>query len=545
MKTKATIIFLYISLISTISFDGVAQSYYWIGFRDKASSGFSVSRPLEFLSARSVQRRTQQHIPVSESDLPVSQVYRDSILKTGATFVHSSKWLNGITVKLKNDSLSTRIGKFGFVKEIQMTKSVLAGKTASRKYEDVSPASGIDTSLYGLSVFQVGQLGGYFLHKNGFKGKGILIAVLDAGFYHVNQLPAFDSLRSAGRIKGTRDFVNPVSNIFEENTHGMMVLSTMGGNLPGQLIGTAPEASYWLIRSEDAATEYLIEEDNWVAAAEFADSLGADIINSSLGYYTFSDPRMNHTYADMDGKTTRVAKAANMAVGKGMLVFSSAGNEGNKSWHFLITPSDGDSVIAVAAVDKNGFKAAFSSFGPASDGNIKPDLAAMGQGTALQNVNGTVGLGSGTSFSSPVLAGMAACLWQANPHATASQVKQALIRSGSQYQKPDSLLGCGIPNMVVANTLLSKSSSANEISMNEWMVFPNPFRTSFTFFSSGAAGTGTMVSITDISGKIIFNKHFPGAGPYRIDGLNVPSGIYFLRLSTAKGAEVHKIVKSK
>jgi serine protease AprX len=254
---------------------------------------------------------------------------------------------------------------------------------------------------------------------------------------------------------------------------------------------------------------------------------------------------MNHTYADMNGKTTRVARGANMAVSKGMLVFSSAGNEGNKTWHFLITPSDGDSVVAVAAVDKDGFKAAFSSFGPAPDGIIKPDLAAMGKRTALQNVNGTVGLGDGTSFSSPVLAGMTACLWQANPHATASQIKQALIRSGSQYQKPDSLLGYGIPNMVVANTLLANSSFANEISVNEWMVFPNPFRTAFTFFSSGSTGTGTTVTFTDISGKIIFHGHFPGTGPYRIDGLNIPAGIYLLKLSTAKGTEVHKIVKAK
>jgi serine protease AprX len=325
----------------------------------------------------------------------------------------------------------------------------------------------------------------------------------------------------------------------------MMVLSTMGGNIPGQLIGTAPDASYWLIRSEDAASEYLIEEDNWVAAAEYADSLGADIINSSLGYYIFDDARMNHTYANMDGKTTRVAKGANFAASKGMLVFSSAGNEGNNAWHYLISPSDGDSVIAVAAVDKKGLKAAFSSFGPAPDSNIKPNLAALGQGTALQNVNGMVGLGNGTSFSSPVLAGMAACLWQANPQATASQIRQALFRSGSQYQKPDSLLGYGIPNMLVAQTLLAKSGFANEISMNEWMVFPNPFKTYFTFFCYESNEGVTRVDIMDLSGKMIFKKQFLGDGPFRIDGLNIPSGIYFLKLSTVKGTEVHKIVKAK
>jgi subtilisin family serine protease len=202
-------------------------------------------------------------------------------------------------------------------------------------------------------------------------------------------------------------------------------------------------------------------------------------------------------------------------------------------------------VIAVAAVDKKGLKAAFSSFGPAPDSNIKPNLAALGQGTALQNVNGMVGQGNGTSFSSPVLAGMAACLWQANPQATASQIRQALFRSGSQYQKPDSLLGYGIPNMLVANTLLSKSSLTGEISRNEWLVFPNPFTTSFTFFSSESNGGGTRVDIMDLSGKMILKKQFQGAGPYTIEGLNIPAGIYFLKLTTSKGTKVHKIIKSK
>jgi serine protease AprX len=542
---KNTIVFLFIILYSTISSHSTAQSYFWIGFRDKPSSGYSIARPLEFLSARSVLRRTQQQIPISDNDLPVSKVYRDSILKTGATFIHSSKWLNGITVKLNHDSLSTTIAKFGFVREIQMTKPALPAKTASLKVEDVAPATGIDTSFYGLSVFQVGQLGGQFLHKNGFKGKGMIIAVLDAGFYHVNILPAFDSLRTNRGIKGFRDFVNPSSDIYAENTHGMMVLSIMAANNPGQLIGTAPEASYLLLRTEDSNSEYLIEEDNWVAGAEYADSLGADIISSSLGYSIFTDTRTNHRYAEMDGKTTRVARGANFAASKGMAVFVSAGNEGNKTWRYLISPADGDSVVAVAAVDKNGFKAAFSSFGPAPDGNIKPDLAAMGQGTALESINGSIGLGNGTSFSCPVMAGMAACLWQANPGATASQVRQALVRSGSQYQKPDSLLGYGIPNMLVANTLLAKSSFTSGISLNQWTVFPNPFSSSITFFSSTSAASGTSVSITGISGKTVFERFFHGAGPYRIDGLNVPAGIYFLRLSTPKGTEVYKIVKAK
>jgi serine protease AprX len=404
MKKTGTFIFILCCLIS-LCYNGKAQSTFWIGFTDKKNSGYSIDRPADFLSERSIQRRIRQHIKVNDSDLPVKRAYIDSILHTGATFIHSSKWLNGITVVLKSDSLAIRIRKFNFVKEIQLTKPSQTGKNAVIKFETVSPADGIDTSRYGYSVSQVGQLKTQFLHKNGFRGKGMLIAVLDAGFYHVNQLPAFDTLRQTKRILGTRDFVNPGSNIYEENTHGMMVLSIMAGNLPGQLIGTAPEASYWLIRSEDTASEYLIEEDNWVAAAEYADSLGADVINSSLGYSLFDQADMNHTYQQMDGKTTRVTKGANFAFSKGMLVFSSAGNEGNKTWRYIISPSDGDSVISVAAVDKNGLRGAFSSLGPAPDGNVKPDLAAMGVSTIVQNTNGNVAAGNGTSFSSPVLTG--------------------------------------------------------------------------------------------------------------------------------------------
>lgn len=542
---KIIILILTLFFVLALAPDTGAQSYFWIGFKDKPTAGFSVSRPEEFLSSRALERRARQHIPVTESDLPVYKPYIDSLIRTGATPVHSSKWLNGVTVILKNDTLAKQITGFSFVKECVLTKPVAPSKSAVAKFEEATPVSGIDTSYYGYAVHQVGQLNGQFLHNNGFKGKGMLIAVLDAGFYHVNLLPAFDTLRSKGRITGSRDFVHPRADLYEANSHGMMVLSTMGGNIPGQLIGTAPDASYLLLRSEDAASEYLIEEDNWVAAAEYADSLGADIINSSLGYSTFYDTRMDHTYAQMDGKTTRAAKGANIAAGKGILVFNSAGNEGNKSWHFLVTPADGDSVISVGAVDKQGNKAVFSSFGPAPDGAVKPTLSAQGVSTALQNIDGKIASGNGTSFASPVLAGIAACLWQANPKAPAYAVRNALIRSGSKYQKPDSLLGYGIPNMLVAHTLLSGPSNSPAFAVSHWLVWPNPFRESITFFSSDATSAGVTVQISDISGKQIANRLFTGNGPYRLDVPDLPGGIYFLRISASKRSEIHKLIKIK
>jgi len=541
---KSILFVLTLFCLTLLSPGAGAQSFFWIGFRDKPASGYSLSKPSEFLSQRATDRRARQNIAVTASDIPVYRPYIDSLIRLGATPVHTSKWLNGVTVILKNDTLVNAIKKLSFVRETELTKPVAPSKSASSKFETTSPVAGIDTSLYGYSVYQVGQLNGQYLHKNGFKGKGKLIAVLDAGFYRVNQLPAFDTLRLKGRIAGVRDFVYPPTNVYEGHTHGMMVLSTMGGNIPGQLIGTAPEASYLLLRSEDSGSEYLIEEDNWVAAAEYADSLGADIINSSLGYTTFNDAGMDHTYAQMDGKTTRVARGANMAASKGILVFSSAGNDGDKAWRYLSSPADGDSVIAVGAVDKSGKKAAFSSFGPAPDGNIKPTLAAMGQATAVQSTSGNIALGNGTSFSSPVLAGMAACLWQANPEAAASSIRNALIRSGSQYQKPDSLLGFGIPNMEVAHLLLSGSSFSNEFNFGKWLIFPNPFRESLTLLSPTASPNGITANITELSGKRVFHQFFPGSGPFRIDASSLPAGIYLLRLSSPKGTDVHKIVKT-
>ncbi len=256
----------------------------------------------------------------------------------------------------------------------------------------------------------------------------------------------------------------------------MSVLSCMGGNVSGKLIGTAPKASYWLLRSEDVSSEFLIEEDNWVAAAEFADSVGADIINSSLGYSQFDDPRMNHTFAEMNGKTTRITRGANVAASRGMLVFSSAGNERNKTsgWRQIVAPSDADLVIGVGAVNRDSIPASFTSLGPASNGNVKPNVAGLGWNTYLQQSSGSFGFSSGTSFSSPIVAGMAASLWQAVPNASATDVKQAIEQSAHLYNNPDSLLGFGIPDFKKAFLLLTKMNVSNLETQNNWTFYPNP-----------------------------------------------------------------------
>lgn len=524
-----------------------AQSWFWIGFKDKEGTHFTITKPEEILSPRSIERRARQNIPIDDSDLPVSRFYIDSVLRTGASLVHTSKWLNGITVKAENDSIAGIWNQFDFVTEVQLTKPFKpATKKAINKFGEPDYEISIDTSLYGSSVHQVSMLKGHYFHQKGIKGKGMVIAVLDAGFYDADKLPSLSHLYANGRILGTRDFVNPASDIYQEHPHGMMVLSAMGGYLPGELIGTAPEASYWLLRTEDAPTEYLIEEDNWVAGAEFADSVGADIINSSLGYFEFDDSTMNHTYADMDGKTTRVTRAANMAAQKGMLVFSSAGNEARNKWRYIIAPADGDRVIAVGAVDRYRNYAPFSSVGPSADGDVKPNLAAMGSGTAVQSTQGPIVARNGTSFSSPVLAGMAACLWQANPTTPAKEIARVMMMAGHQANNPDTLLGYGIPDMQLANMLLGPFNIQTTDSKNNWRVFPNPFSTTLTLFSESGFTGEVDIELTTLSGITVSKNRYDSNGYVRTSQFGqLAEGFYMIKISTGGQSETHRIIKAR
>jgi len=525
-----------------------AQNYYWISFTDKNHTSYSLDNPEEYLSERAIERRIKQNIAIDSLDLPVNQYYIDSILTLDVEQFHTSKWLNGITVKTDVDTLPELIQNWSFVKEVQLTKPSTTSKSAKTKFVEYEEGEvPIDTSYYGESVYQVGMLNGQFLHNDNYKGQGMQIAVIDAGFINADTMPALDSLWINDQILGTKDFLNLETDIFSSpnDYHGMSVLSAMGGNIPGQLIGTAPKASFWLIRSENTYSEYLVEEDNWVAAAEFADSAGVDVINSSLGYYEFNDSSTDHTYADMDGKTTRVTRGANIAASRGILVFTSAGNERYNSWFRIIAPSDGDDVIGVGAVDKDLVPGYFSSAGPASDGDIKPNVAAMGVHTVVQLMNGMIGKANGTSFSSPVMAGMAACLWQKNPDKTAAEVKKAIEESGNLYLNPDSLSGYGVPDMQVADELLS-SMSAYEIDNDQnWTIYPNPVGDYLVVQSSGAeAYQDVEIRLVTLSGHIVkyWSKQISG----RVVLEDIPSGLkgmFLLQLITKNYSETFKLVK--
>jgi subtilisin family serine protease len=319
----------------------------------------------------------------------------------------------------------------------------------------------------------------------------------------------------------------------------------MGGNQPNDLIGTAPDASFYLFRSEDVSSEYLIEEDNWVAAAEMADSVGVDVINSSLGYYEFDDLTMNHQYSDMDGKTTRATQGANMAFRKGILVFNSAGNEGNDVWRQIIVPSDGENVIAVGAVDKNGIRAGFSSVGYAFGGAIKPNVAALGSNTYLVTSSGTLGYSSGTSFSSPVLAGMGACLLQSNPYANVSQLKMAIEQSAHQYSAPDSLLGYGIPDFEKADQYLKVNSSNIFKSETGWMVSPNPFSDYLLIQNlNHNFGHNILIRIYNLQGVCLWQSNLKSDRTIVLNNLSIlPEGILILSIRSGENEERVKLIK--
>jgi len=538
--------FFYTVVLFFSSFNLGAQEYYWIAFSDKNLNQFSLSSPGDYLSERAIQRRIRQNIAIDSLDLPVNQNYIKDVINLGARLIHSSKWLNGITVKAETESFNIKVAKLPFVKEVQLTKTT-STKSAIQKFDETSGIESIpiDASLYGPSVYQTSILNGQFLHNRNYKGLGMQIAVLDGGFLNVDKYAAFDSLWANNQILGTKDFVDPTDDFYSTNYHGMSVLSCMGGNVPGKLIGTATKASYWMIRSEDTDSEFLIEEDNWVAAAEFADSVGVDIINSSLGYTQFDDAAMNHPYSAIDGKTTRVTRGANIAASRGMLVFASAGNEGNKTWKYLVAPSDGEKVIGVGAVNKDSIPASFTSYGPAYGGKIKPNVAAVGWNTYLQKSDGSFGYSNGTSFSSPVMAGMAASYWQSVSHVPAVEIKKTIEKFSHLYSNPDVQLGFGVPDFKKAWEFYFPLG-VNELNRNSrWLVYPNPVTDILILRNNGTDFHHEIsIEIYTLDGKLVQKWIKPDANRIELRDLNsLPNGILLLKISSANYSETIKLSK--
>ncbi len=531
---------------------------YFIAFTDKNGTPYSINDPQAFLTQRAIDRRTAQGIPIIEEDLPVNPGYVNAVEALGTQVFTRCKWFNGITVKVNDSSLLPSIRALSFVQSVTRVTSYTSKKSAfgDGKFQleeefrktggshEIRVPGSVQSYDYGPSHGQIHLINGDPLHDMGFRGQGKVIAVLDAGFLNADVTPVFDSLRVHNQILGTRDFVNPGGNVYQEHWHGGSVLSTMGGNIPGQLIGTAPKASYWLIRTEDAATENIVEEYNWVVGAEMADSVGADVINSSLGYTTFDNDWMDHTCADMNGYTNPSSRGANIAASKGMALSISAGNEGGSGWTCVSSPSDALDVLSIAATDSLGNYAYFSSTGTVNGDYVKPNIASDGWNAWVAYPDGTLGAGSGTSFASPINAGMMACLWQAQPGISQSGLRLAIERSASQYTHPDSLLGYGIPNYV--NALVYTQIGVK--SEGTFRVYPNPFKDAFVIsFTSNLSGNFE-ISLISVTGTLILKTKkiiFAGAGnTVKIEDLvTIAPGMYILKISSGSIIEYVRLVK--
>jgi hypothetical protein len=454
-----------------------------IRFRDKGSNPFSLQSPQAFLSNRSIERRVNQNIPIDSTDLPVTPSYIDSIRLSGnVQILNASKWLNQVAIRTNDSIALAKIKSFPFV-----LNSFAIGQKSSSRTEKFSMGGPLLPELpqgiiqsgnsYGRAYSQINLHQGQFLHNRGFKGESNHIAVLDAGFFNYHLLSAFDSIRLNGRIVDTWDFVSNEAEVKEDFYHGMICLSMMAANIPGTLVGTAPESNYSLFRTEDVSTEFPVEEHYLAAGAERADSIGADIITASLGYTQFSDPIYNYTYNDLDGNTTMSARAADIAAAKGILFFAATGNEGNNPWRYITTPADADSVISVGAVDSLGNIGNFSSYGPSADGQIKPNLASLGWNAVVPNAgNGNLQFSSGSSLACPNLAGLASCLWQAFPEFGNMQIKNLLEKSADKADAPDVRTGYGIPDMKNAFVLGIKAGYQRDNPIQESCTLSIPFR---------------------------------------------------------------------
>lgn len=514
----------------------------WVYFKDKPNASGYIENPLSILSQRALDRRSRQNIVVDVVDVPINLEYASQVkASSGIVIEAKSKWLNAMHVKGTQEAIQN-LSQLDFVLKIDFAnKSLNTGGKPEVGKPQLQTTDKLEFSsdfVYGVAANQIEMLGGHVLHENDFTGEGMQIAVIDAGFPNVDTHNAFKRLRDNGQLLGGYDFVNRSENFYTGHYHGMAVLSTIGGYVEEQFVGTAPDASFYLFISEDSTKETPLEESLWVEAAEKADSLGVDVINTSLGYSTFDNPTHNYSYADMNGMTTFISRGAEIAFSRGMIIVNSAGNEGNDPWHYITAPADASSVLSVGAVNPNGDLANFSSYGPTSDGRIKPDVLAEGAGVFIIRSSGEIGTSNGTSFSSPVLTGVIACLWQAYPEKTNAEIVQLIKESGHLYVSPTSQGGYGIPNFGAIHDALKIELPNSE---NQTVVFPNP--TDNELYIRFPEGVQSMkLEIFTATGKRVLNKNVE-INNAEVSIKTLTPGVYFLKLGYNNETESFKIIK--
>ena len=512
---------------------------YWIFLTDKGD--VSNYAPEDILTARALARRERHGVAIAQNDYPVSAVYGQALSALGAELRHPSRWFNAYSAWMDAET-RIQIAALPFVQEVKAIPSV------HLDLEAIAPMPQRIGYASGFTSAQLDMIGLDQLHQNGYNGRGILISIMDNGFSKVDKNPYLKHLFDDNRILATYDFVNDETDVMNEGSHGAAVLSILAGwgeelDTEFNFYGAAHGASYILCHTEDNTQEVHQEEDNWVAAMEYADSLGADIFSTSLGYRSF-DNMDDYGYAGMDGNTTIITRGADLAASKGIIVVNSAGNSGANK---LLAPSDGDSVIAVGAVKADRVIASFSSHGPSFDNRIKPDVCAMGQSTAFVNTSGQLSRGNGTSFSCPVMSGFLACLLQVAPETKNMDLYQILIHSADRYTTPDEMYGYGIPSaqnayLELTGQKLPAVVATSLLEENGFSFFPNPATNAFQIaIDNDQVGFPAILELVDTRGKVVLTQHIIIAPFYNVLRLNradhyanLAAGRYVIRIRENK-----------
>ncbi|PTM08286.1 MAG: serine protease [Bacteroidetes bacterium] len=521
---------LFISFIF-FQYVGFAQEDAWVFFADKEDVTSALANPLTILTQKAIDRKANHNVDIDERDVPVNEGYITQIKNSSGIFVMAkSKWFNAIHVRGSQTEINDLLN-LGFVASVKFADNSL-NMAPNQNNQSKNKFSIEDTMIdfeYGNTQNQVEMISAHTLHELDYTGEGVTVAILDAGFPNVNTMGAFQRLRDAGKLLNGYDFVNRTENIYNYtgNTHGTKVLSTMAGFIQEEFVGTAPDASYYVFRTEEAEHENPVEESYWVEAAERADSLGVDIINTSLGYKGYDNPNYSYTSNDLDGNTAFITRGANIAFDKGMLLVNSAGNSGASG---VNAPADAAGVFSIGAVDLNGEYVSFSSQGSGIQSTQKPDVVARGAASYVIGPNNVIVQNNGTSFSSPIMAGGLACLRQALPDLTNAEIMQLVRESASQYTTPDYFLGYGIPDL--ANALATELSNQNS-ERTAFAIFPNPVKTDLQILFPNAIESAKLY-IHDILGKLIMDATIQPFNPINLQQLS--SGIYWLKIE-AQGTD--------
>jgi serine protease AprX len=534
--------FLHIIFFLAFAITAHAQQDAWVYFTNKPDAAYYLANPLEMLTQKALDRRAAQNIALDATDVPINQGYINAVTGApGITVMAKSKWLNALHIRGTAADINA-LTTLSFVASIDFADNTLSD---TDKPAHVAQHNNVNKQLdaqadydYGNSASQIQMLNGHLLHQASFTGTGMTIAVLDAGFPGTDTSPVLQNLYDNNLVLGGYNYVAASDDVYQGGTHGTLVLSTMAGYAEGGLVGTAPDAFYYFFVTEDVTGENPVEESYWVEAAEAADSLGVDVINTSLGYFDYDNPNYSHTYEDVDGQTAFITRGANIAFTKGMFLVTSAGNSGATENPHIGVPADAFNTLTLGAVNSSEQYAPFSSIGPSFDGRIKPDVMAQGQGTTYATLDGTISMGNGTSFSSPITAGLVACLWQALPGLTNAELLQIIRQSADRYNNPDEFYGYGIPDFWAA---YQTALATTEVTKNAFAIYPNPADDMVSIAFPEGINSET-ITLYNSLGQRVFQKAVTVDSP-SVSVAALPSGIYSYAIQSGDKSVSGKLVK--